>query len=560
MKKILCEKKVISVIYLILLFWMLAGYVIIPVFQTFLQAVTEEDGRNWAAILEYLQNDTNQKIIFNTVKLGIATVVVCGSVGISLAFYMTYRCRRFRNIIHILLLLPMMIPGTIIVIAFVQMYGETGSFTTILRYIFHLNQAPYTFGGFGGILFVHLCTQYVYFYLQTYVALKYVDYAEIEVARGMGANKWQIFKDIVFPVIKPAVVLSATMTFITGISSFAAPNIIGNGYKVLSTQIAMSKSLFNFQQAAVGSIILFFLGLFTLIIMQYNSRKSVSRRSLRASRYVPDRRGKITVMEILENLFVVCVLVLILFPILAIIYMSFVTTNSIFSQYIPHDFTVENYISVVQSKRTVGPFFNSLKMSLFAAIVGLAVTVPLSYMVSRKKTVIHRLAWFFVTMSWCIPGSVLAINLISAFNHSNIFSFGQVLIGGSMILPIAYTIHALPVLMNNNIVAMENFNSVLEDASRGLGAGRIQTIVKVVLPSVVPGIAAGAMLTIISTMGEYTISNLLYGVHNTPISVTMLNRFLNYYIGEAMAYAVIIIAFCGILFTLVLRFDRKRQL
>ena len=451
----------------------------------------------------------------------------------------------------------MMVPGIVIVIAFLQLYGETGIITSILCHVFNLESAPYSIRGFGGIIFVHALTQYVHFYLQTYIALKYVDYSEIEVARGMGASRFHIFLDVIFPAIKPALILSTTMTFISGISSYAAPSILGQGYKVLSTEIATAKANFDFQRASLGAIILFSIGFCILVFSQYTNRKNKRKRNLRAVQYVQKDKIKMSVGRVVEHVMVYAVVLLIVLPIIGIIYLSFVDNQAILGELIPRDFTIANYFSIFQSKRTVDPFFNSIKMSIFVVIVGFIFTVPLSYMVSKKKTFTNNLAWFLVTLSWSIPGSVLAVNLISAFNQSNIFAFGNVLIGGYIILPIAYTINTLPVMMNNNMIAMDNFNPMLEDASRGLGAGKAETFVRVILPTVVPGIVSGSMLAIINTLGEYTISNLLYGVHNQPISVAMLKRFTNYGFGETMAYAAVVILICTVLFSIVFKLDKK---
>ncbi|MEG0895027.1 MAG: ABC transporter permease subunit, partial [Oscillospiraceae bacterium] len=421
----------------------------------------------------------------------------------------------------------------------------------------NLESAPYAFKGFGGIIFVHAYTQYVHFYLQTYIALKYIDYSEIEVARGLGASKLRIFKDVIFPVIKPSIMLSAAMTFISGISSYAAPSILGNGYKVLSTQIATSKANFDFQRAAIAAIILFTMGFCMLIFSLYTNRKNKVKRNIRATQLVRRNKPKLTVGRVLGNILVFSMVLMIVLPIVGIIYLSFMKNQSILTQLIPKDFTLNNYFEIFKSKRTVDPFFNSINMSVFVVVIGLLFTVPLSYIVSKRKTFTNNLARFLVTISWSIPGSVLAVNMIVAFNNPNIFAFGNVLIGGYFILPIVYTINALPMMMNNNMIAMENFNPVLEDASRGLGAGHFQTFVKIVLPSIIPGIISGSMLAIINTLGEYTISNLLYGVHNLPISVAMLKRFTNYYFGETMAYAAIVILICGILFSIVFKLDKK---
>ena len=135
----------------------------------------------------------------------------------------------------------MMIPGVIVVIACIQLYGESGIVTKAIELIFNI-KAPYNFSGLGAILFVVAYTQYVYFYLNIYVALKYVDYSTIEAARGMGASKLRVFFDVIWPVITPAVITSTIVTFASGISSFSAPNLIGGGFKVLSTQIVRSRA------------------------------------------------------------------------------------------------------------------------------------------------------------------------------------------------------------------------------------------------------------------------------------------------------------------------------
>ena len=557
MKKTVQNKNGFSIIYKAVIFWFLIGYIILPIFYTLFEAVTVDDQKNWKIILEYLTDPKNQIIIGNTLKLGIVTVLICGVIGVSMAFFMTFHCTKFKKIIHLILLTPMMVPGIIIVIAYLQLYGDTGILTSILCYLFGWESAPYSIRGFWGIVFVHALTQYVHFYLQTYIALKYVDYSEIEVARGLGASKGRIFVDVILPAIKPALILSTTMTFISGISSYAAPSILGQGYKVLSTQIATSKANFDFQRAALGAIVLFGIGFCVLIFSQYNNRKNKRKRNLRAVQYVQKNKMKLTVGRVIEHIAVYVLVLLIVLPIIGIIYLSFVENQAILGELIPREFTIANYIEIFQSKRTVKPFFNSIKMSIFVVAVGFFFTVPLSYMVSKKKTFSNNLAWFLVTLSWSIPGSVLAVKLISAFNQANIFAFGNVLIGGYYILPIAYTINTLPIMMNNNMIAMDNFNPMLEDASRGLGAGRVETFVRVVLPSVVPGIVSGSMLAIINTLGEYTISNLLYGVHNQPISVAMLKRFTNYGFGETMAYATVVILICTVLFSVVFKLDKK---
>ena len=156
-----------------------------------------------------------------------------------------------------------------------------------------------------------------------------------------------------------------------------------------------------------------------------------------------------------------------------------------------------------------------------------------------------------------MPVSVIGVNLINAFNTKSVFAFGRALIGGFAILPIAYIIISLPLLLSSNDTAMESFNPVLEDASRSLGASRIVTVLRVVLPGIAPGIAAGGILAFIRIIGEYTVSALLYGVHNRPISISMVLNLHEFNIGVSMALGVIVILISYTKLFILLKLDGR---
>ena len=253
--------------------FLVVGYILMPFFQTVLQAVQTEDGYSLQVFGQFFSNPNQRKVIGNTVVLGVLSVFTCGVIGIMLAMYMTFLVGKWKKVIHILLLSPMMIPGVITVISFIQLYGESGILTKAVQYALHLEKIPYEFQGLGAIVFVITYTQYVYFYLNVYVALKYVDNSGIEAARSMGASWWKIFRDVIWPVITPAVLSSAIVTFASGISAFSAPNLIGGGYKVLSTQIVRSKANNHMEMASVQVIVLFLISLAVMMTIQYFGKR-----------------------------------------------------------------------------------------------------------------------------------------------------------------------------------------------------------------------------------------------------------------------------------------------
>ena len=226
----------------------------------------------------------------------------------------------------------------------------------------------------------------------------------------------------------------------------------------------------------------------------------------------------------------------------------------------PHAFTLENYRVIFEKPRVLKPLLSSLKMSAIAVAVGLLITVPSSYMLVKYKNKFHTFLKVLLLLPWTMPASVVAINLINAFGQETIFAFGQSLIGGFAILPIAYTITAIPLLLNSNETAILGMNPNIEEASKSLGANMFYTFTRVVIPNIAPGILAGGVLVLIRTIGEYTMSALLYGVFNRPISISMVTNMQEYKVGISLAYGVIVIAICYVALAVIFKLDKKRFL
>lgn len=537
--------------------FLIIGYIILPFIYTFVQALETESGYGLDVFMSYFSNDNQIQVISNTVLLGILSVFTCGTIGIMLAMYMTFLAGRWKKVIHILLLSPMMIPGVITVIAFIQLYGESGILTKAIQYLLRMEHVPFNFQGLGAIVFVITYTQYVYFYLNVYVALKYVDNSGIEAARSMGASWFQIFRDVIWPVITPAVLSSVIVTFASGVSAFSAPNLIGGGFKVLSTQIVRSKANNQMAMASVQVVVLFVISVAVMVLIQYYSKRFEVHSTDRSTTVKP-LDGKNRLLAVVSRCVIFVQILLILLPIGAIVYLSFTSTSSIMQDIFPHDFTLKNYLTIFEKPRVLKPLLNSLKMSAMAVAAGLVITVPSSYMIVKFKGKFHGFLKLLLMLPWTMPASVVAINLINAFSQKSIFAFGESLIGGFYIVPIAYTITALPLLLSSNEVAIQGLNKNLEEASKSLGANGFHTFKNVIIPNIAPGIMAGGVLVFIKTIGEYTMSALLYGVYNRPISISMVTNMQEYNVGISLAYGVIVIVICYAALALIFKLDKER--
>jgi len=233
----------------------------------------------------------------------------------------------------------------------------------------------------------------------------------------------------------------------------------------------------------------------------------------------------------------------ILLPILTVFMLSFVKPGTWMIEIYPKEFSIDNYIKIFTKSRSLAPFINSFMMALLTAILCITIATPASYIIVKTKSKFKVMIEALIMIPWAIPASAIAINMINAFNHPTVFTGNQILVGEYILLPIAYFVSQVPLMFRTTTISFQNLNNTFIEASKSLRATSLQTIRKVVLPIITPGIMGGTMLIVIRSIGEYTISTYLYTVHNKPISIAMVNGIFEYEIGLAMAYGALVVVF-----------------
>lgn len=512
----------------------LGVFILYPAIQTLRVSFQSDLGVSFANYGYILQTEGSLTAIQNTLILGFLTVVVCGVVGTFLAFFVHFFDAPLKNVLDKVLLLPLVVPGLIIVFAFVQLYGESGLVTKTLEHIFQLEKPLYDFGGLKGILLVHAYTQYVYFYMNVSVAIKQMDRSVIEASKNLGASNWQIFYTVILPFIKPALISSSILTFMTGIGSFSAPSIIGGSFKVLTTQILLSKANMYLGLAAAQVMVLSFFAMCYLGIARHYEKKasfvSATRESTMELVKVENRFLKGLMM------FLAMFLVIMIFlPILTIVLLSFVKPGTWMIDIYPREFSLDNYIRIFSKTRSFMPFDNSLKMAMLAALASVSVAIPTAYITTKTNSRTKPILEFLVMLPFAMPASAIAINMINGFNNT--------LLGTWIILPLAYFVSMVPLAVRSVTLSYERLKNEYGEASNNLGASSLQTFFRVTFPLIAPGIWAGLLLVFIRSLGEYTISAFLYTASNRPISIAMVNSMFEFDIGLAMAYGALVLAF-----------------
>lgn len=523
----------------------LLGYVLYPSLRTF------EMGLHWDQLAQVFGSwrSANVRALGNSVMISLYSVLGAGILGTALAYLFFRFTFPLRRLLMALAVMPLALPPLVGVLAFLFLYGESGILPRGLQAIFNLQEVPFAFEGLWAVWLVHVYTMYVYFYLFVTAALRGLDKSMLEASADLGASPWRTFRRVILPQLRPSLVSAALLVFMISMASFTAPLLFAGTENFLTLQIYNYKTNGNLDLSATVSVVLTTICLLFLLFMEWSNKQSGQGGATKgaAPTAQPIRSGWANALALIGA---VMLLLFLLLPILTIGLISFAEEGSWTVQILPGSYTWANYTSLLSDPDVLEPILNSLQMATLATIGNIIFGVLAALFITkgrlRGKGVVRVLA----ALPFAIPGTVIAVNMIVTFNEASALSFGQVLVGTFWILPLAYFVRHIPLIVRSTIAALENYDDRLTEASADLGARYSMTFRRVVLPLIGPGILAGTLLTFVTALGEFVSSIMLYIYSNRPISVEILSQLRLYDFGAAAAYSVflmILIAFATLL-------------
>ncbi|MDP9743008.1 UNVERIFIED_ORG: iron(III) transport system permease protein [Bacillus sp. B2I3] len=518
----------------------LIAYVLYPSLRTFIESLQKDGTISLGNYQDFFvqESKTNLEALWNSVYISFLSVLVSALIGIPLAFIFNRYDFPGRSFFSSAAILPIVLPSLVGVMAFMFLYGESGLIPNAIKDLFGLDKVPFKIGGVPGILIVHAYTMYVYFYMTVSAAINKIDPSLEEAAYNLGANKLKVFWKVTFPLLTPAIVAASLLVFMISMASFSAPFLLAGGYRVLSLQIYFSKINGDMEIAATQSVILSIVSSSFLLFMRwYQNRKDYRM----ASKGIGAHRSEVKnpVMKWVMVVTGVIGVIILLLPHFTILLLSLVPDGTWTFQTYPTVFNVENYRLLFEDPNIFKPLRNSLLMAFIATLANLVFGVIASYVLVKRKFVGKSFVDILVMIPWALPATVIGMNLIFAFNEPSVFSFGQILVGTFWILPLAYFIRHIPLVVRSTNAVLEQLDDSIEEAARNLGAKWFYTFRRVIFPIIMPGVLSGTLLAFIESVGEFPTSVLLYTISNRPISIEIMNQLRMFNMGQAAAYGMI---------------------
>jgi len=529
-----------NVFFLSGLLLLLLGYVVWP----FLRVVSLGSNIDTLITLFSSFSSANSRALFNSVWISVWSVVGAGILGTAMAFMLFRFDFPLKKLLVAMAALPLALPPLVGVLAFLFLYGESGILPRGIQVLLGLDSVPFSFSGMWAVWLVHVYSMYVFYYLFCSAALKTVDRSLLEAASDLGATSFRTFRTVILPHLRPSIVSASLLVFMISMASFTAPLLFAGTKNFLTLQIYNYKMNGNMEYSATISVVLTLICLLFLVLMELNRRASGVATASKGSAPspIPVRSGAVRMLALISVLGILLFLAL---PILTIALISFVKEGSWTYQVLPQAYTMENYINLISEPDVAAPMLNSLKMAGLATLANIVFGVAAAIFIVKGSIRGRYIIRMLAILPFAIPGTVIAINLIITFSEPTVLSGGSILVGTFWLLPLAYFIRHIPLIVRSTIAALESYDDRLTDASLDLGAGPGRTFFQIVLPSIAPGILAGTLLTFVTALGEFVSSILLYVFDNRPISVEILSQLRLYDFGAAAAYSVFLMILIG---------------
>ncbi len=531
----------------------LLGYVFYPSLRMFVTGMTWE---NYATIFSSWRS-ANVRALSTSVWISLTTVLGAGALGTTLAYLFFRFDFPLRRMLMALAALPLALPPLVGVLAFLFLYGESGILPRSLQALFHLDAVPFSFEGLWAVWLVHVYSMYVYFYLFVTAALRGMDRSLLEAAADLGAPAAMTFRRVVLPLLRPSLVSASLLVFMVSMASFTAPLLFAGTDNFLTLQIYNYKTNGDLELSAAVSTVLTLICLVFLLLIEFGPRRGSGAGAAKGASPppLPVRSGWGRALALTGAGLLILFLLL---PIATIVLISFAQEGSWTFQIFPERYTLANYLDLIADPDVLQPILNSLRMAALATAANVVFGVAAALFITKGRVAGRTLVRLLTALPFAIPGTVIAVNLILTFNAPSALSFGQILVGSFWILPLAYFVRNVPLVVRATTAALEGFDDRLSEASADLGAPFFTTFRRVVLPVIGPGILAGTLLTFVAALGEFVSSIMLYVFDNRPISVEILAQLRIYDFGAAAAYSVFLMLMIALSTLLVRRMGTPR--
>lgn len=517
---------------------LLALFVVYPLAMLLVRVLTDHGAFTTAGLVTVLSDRHQIRAFGNSLLLAL----LVGGAGTALGFLFAFTAARGRLprglliAIDVAVLLPLVSPPFTTAIAMIFSFGPRGLITYDL-----LGLRGVTVYGLASTLFSEVLTFFPIAYLTLRPLLAAIDSNVEGMAFSLGASRWRVFRTVTLPLTVPGLANAFLLLFAASLADFATPLILaGNQFPVLPTQAYLQiTGLFDLRGGAALSFALLLPALAVFLLQRYwVSRRYYVTITGKGAGQVPFDSISPRARAVLLTACALVALVVVYFYAL-LLYASLVVALGA-----NHDFTLQHYRTIFTDGRKA--IRDTLIIAAVAMPLGGLYGILLGYLVTKKSFVGRRTMELVSMINYALPGTIVGIAYLIAFNDPPLE-----LTGTALIIIACYIFRYGPTGIRATVALLQQIDKTLEEASQGLGAGSGATFRRVTLPLIMPAFFAGLGVVFIRSMTAISATIFLVSISWTLITVKILENITELSLGPAAAFSVLVVAIVFVVIAII---------
>lgn len=542
------------------LIWFLVTFIIYPNIDLVLSVFVKDGQFSLDAVNRVLKSPRAIQSIMNSFKLALSLIVTVNVVGLLCVLFTEYFDIKGAKILKLGYMTSLIYGGVVLATGYKFVYGPYGMITRILQN-FLPNLDPNWFVGYGAVLFIMTFSGTANHTLFLTNTIRGVDYHTIEAARNMGAKPFTVFRKIVLPTLTPTLFALTIMIFLSGLSAVAAPMIVGGKqFQTINPMIITFAGMGNSRDLA--ALLAIVLGVATTILLSIMNKIEKGGNYISISKTkAPLKKQKITSKpwNIIAHIVAYALFVVFMLPLIFIVLYSFTDPVAIQTGNLSlANFTLENYHQFLTNSVAFSPFLVSFVYASLAAITATVLAVVFARVVRKHKARFDSFFEYGALLPWLLPSTLLAISLLFTFNQPQPLVFNQILVGTFVILLIAYIIVKIPFSYRMVRAILFSVDDEMEDAARSMGASPFYTMMKVIIPFILPVVLSVIALNFNSLLTDFDLSVFLYHPLAQPLGITIRSAGDETATSNAQALVFVYTIVLMIISSAVLYFTQRR--
>ena len=499
-------------------------------------------------------------VAWNTLLLALLCAAGCTVLGLAFALIVTRSRFRYKRALRVLSVLPIITPPFVIGLGLILLFGRSGLINQALEWLFGIEPTRWVYG-MQGVLVAQIFAFTPIAFLVLIGVVEGVSPSLEEAAQTLRANRWRTFADVSLPLMRPGLANAFLVTFIESIADFGNPILLGGNFGVLSTEIFFSVVGAQLDQGRAATLGIVLLG-FALLAF-FAQRRVLAGKAFTA---VGGKGDAGMAAALPDNVRRICYAVALPWAAMTIILYAMALAGG-FVETWGRDYTptLKHYVKafgiewgqhgIIWAGAAWSSFWTTVRLSAIAAPITAALGILTAYLLTRQRFVGQSAFEFGTMLSFAIPGTVIGVSYILAFNVPPIE-----LTGTALILVACNVFRNMPVGVRAGMASMAQVDKSLDEASSTLGAGGLTTLRRVLLPLLKPAVIAALVYSFVRAMTTVSAIIFLVSAEYEWATTYIINRVVNGDYGVAIAYSSVLIVLMLAVIWLIQRVVGERRL